>query len=106
MQTSDGVVPYPFGPALTIEAFIALVTERYGVERRSGVTLIGSRGTAVVEYLVQRVKGRTFDVALPNVTGPLRPWVLGQLCEKLDIPLEDFDLDLGKLPPPDESFSF
>ena len=99
-------MPYPFGPALTIEAFITRVTERYGVERRSGITLSGTRGKARVDYLVRTVDGRTFDVALPNISGPLLPRVLGQLCEKLNIPLEDFDLDLGQLPPPDESFSF
>jgi hypothetical protein len=88
-----------------MEAFIEQVAERYGVERRSGVTLIGSRGQVAVKYLTRRVNGRVFDVTLPDTEGPLRPRVLGQLCEKLNIPLEDFGLDLGQLPPPDESFS-
>ena len=97
---------YPMASMPTLDEFVSKVNESYDVKRYSGVTLIGDRGETTIEYLVRRVDGRDFDVTLPRKEGPLNPHEICRLCKGLNIPSEDFGLNLGDLPAPDNSFSF
>lgn len=85
---------YPFAPMLTLGEFVRIVTTKYdGVLKESTIT--GPKGTASVRRLIRHVS--SLHIAdLPGISdNTMLSWtVIRSLCNRLDIPVAEFGLEL------------
>jgi hypothetical protein len=87
---------YPF-PGVSFGDFMKRVQAEFGVsERRSDTALNGPRGPVLVVWLEREVDGQTLRVPKPDLEDDrsVAPWVMGNLCRRLDLDKNDFGYHL------------
>ena len=95
---------YPFAQWPTLDEFINQVSARYGVQRDTGsLSIAGPLGSTQIDRLWRNIGGRIVEALLQNFPSQQRltPSTLRALCNKLEIPLDDFGLTLQDIDNPD-----